>query len=193
MLYLLLNLLLANVYQGYKQILEDDLYEDEGAMKTSLGKAYLSLSPNNEGISPTTWKAFIKELCDPYIGQIQAGDPTNTEYNVNRAWTVMKKGCRKMKGFHEDEDNMEYPLFEELLKLMNARQLFIPSPKQVKKEETVMDSALLWIFEGGCEVFGMKIVWDRMIDFIILLDMPITLWASVSFAGTKTPENYSTS
>jgi hypothetical protein len=211
MLYLLLNLLLANVYQGYKQLMEDDLSEVEGIMKINIGKAFLYLADDNNDIPPKAWEMFIKEYCDPYIGNIQAGDPTQSQHNTARSWKVLKPVFpRAFKG-SQLTDPIGYPLFEELMRIMTTRQIFIPSPGAKEAVYTSYLPSLEKLFKEGIEVpFDVpseicgfqvrseekaderpKIPWDRMIDFIILIDMPFTFWASVSFAATKTAQNYS--
>jgi hypothetical protein len=191
MLYLLLNLLLANVYQAYKSLLEDDLYELEGATKFSLGEAYKNLRNGYDGnISPESFDAFIHNFCDPYIGQINASDPTLPKYNVARCRAILKKTCRHMKDFDE-KDSMGYPLFEEVMRFISGRPMFIPSPKDPAVKQFKSYCLSTRVFEEGFTVGGVDVKWDRMIDFIILIGVIITFWASVSFAAQKTPTDFS--
>mmetsp|Transcript_66876 Transcript_66876/g.105802 ORF Transcript_66876/g.105802 Transcript_66876/m.105802 type:complete len:807 (+) Transcript_66876:95-2515(+) len=188
MLYLLLNLLLANVYKAYKEHAEAELLEIEYATKLALGEAFQCLAQHEDdagikGIEPQAWAAFIADLCDPHIGKIHASDPEERWYNLGRSHKILKAVLNTTMENFDEKERIEYPLFQETVLLITARGMFIPSKKEAPL--SCVPLSMTKFFVEGVELFGIHWHWDRIVDFLILMAMPITMWASISFAGVK--------
>jgi len=179
MIYLLGNILLAKVYSAYKTMLTADLQQFQDNQHYSIKKAFEALAHGHTHITTATWNEFFIEYCDPSIGGIQVEDVKDTKYNAWRASIILTV-------FHGvDLDRTPGLNFEQFLTIMEVffdRELYIPKKRPgIDKHSSALQTALYNSHKKGIEIGGIKLKWDRCVDFVILVGSVPTLMLGLWF------------
>jgi len=183
-LFLLSNVLLAKVYDAYKDSLKDKYTTLSDNQIQSVLRAHGQLAdPATNRISVETWNRFFLEYCDPNLGGITVGNPDDPEYNLFRGGVILKLfygiDVEKMGG-------LDIFAWKKVTSIFFDRDIYIPSRRP---ERIGGNSKAEEFFTTGTEVAGVNVRWDKTMDAVIFVGTFLTFLLSHEFAAAKTPPN----
>jgi len=187
MLYVLGNVLLAKVYDAYKEKLTANLTDFQEKQQLAILHAFdLLCEDDREGgrhITVEKWREFFIEYCDPDIGGVQVADPQDIEYNLFRANFILSVfhdvNMEEPKGIDQDQ-------FQTILSVFLDKELYIPK-KPKPQVSSMMPSAMQVFFLNGVTIRGVQIEWDHMMNCVILLAVALTLPLTFRFSVYPRP------
>lgn len=185
-LYLLNNILLAAVYDAWKESLKEELIEFMRHRQFSINHAYhLLADPERHGITKERWAIFFTLMCDPSLHDCDIHELTNTaqsQYNRQRAdriFVALDKDKSKLLRKHE---------FTVILDVMQNPDSYIPRQERPQNVRVLMLDTL---FTNGITWNGETVLsWDAFVDCIIAIDVSIVLCQTIVFVNGGGAFNY---
>lgn len=182
-LFLLSNVLLAKVYDAFKDSLKDKYSAQRENQETAMLRAYQQLAdPETNKITVETWWKFFLEYCDPHMGGITVGDLTDTDYILFRGGIILKMfygiDVEKMGGLNIAQ-------WKKVLGIFFDRDIYIPTRRPPRTGTSVREA----FFTSGTDICGVNVVWDKVMDGVILVGTFIVFLMSISFAEAKETPN----
>jgi len=184
-LYLLGSVLLARVFDSYKNMLKDDLKTFHENQDKCVNEAFKLLAADSTGdqntISADEFCKFFVEYCDPSIGGIQVADLSDTEYNWHRANQILRVFC----GIDLDTCiGIDLHDFKGIMSVFTDRRTYIPKRQPPKIERhNFMLAGMEQFYLDGTDIFGMHVAWDQIMDCVIAVGTCFTLWQAVWFCS----------
>jgi two pore calcium channel protein len=192
MLYLLLSLLLAKIYATYQAIYAERGRKFDEKQDKAIDEAFRCLAEYQEEkeklhINHAVWKAFFAESCNPHIGKISCGDSSAVADNYQQGTKLLEDIVPEMKKYLLDPfGGMSNRLFKKCALVFIDQGMYIPSKTQYKRWHADCCPSFTKFFLQGLDVGKWHLDWDSMVNVAIGVAMPITLWASISFARPRT-------
>jgi len=182
-LFLLSNVLLAKVYDAYKDSLKEKYTTLRDNQIQSMMRGFGKLAdPATNKISVETWNKFFLEYCDPYMGGITVGNINDPEYNLFRGGVILKLfygiDVEKMGGLDINE-------WKKVLGIFFDRDIYIPTRRPPRAGTTQLEA----FFTSGTDILAFNVVWDKVMDAVITVGTFITFLLSHSFAASPTTPN----
>lgn len=185
-LYLLLSLLLARVYNGYKEVGTADVEVFHRSEQVSVEFAFGLLSDSGDidgQITAESWREFFIEYCNPSFGGIQVEDLEDTQYNTWRGDLIVSvfHGIDLERGASISLEN-----FRTIMKVFIDRETYIPA----KRPPVARPHGQFWTFlhdsyMNGFEIGGVTFDWDSTMDVVISIVFLFTCWEGFAFANGK--------
>jgi len=176
-LYLLGSILLARVYEIYKERMKNMYLLLQRNRHTALLQAYSLLSDDTGRISTETWNQFFVEYCDPHIGGLRVEDTSDSQHNMEKTKLVLK-------AFHGIDANpqggLDFDCFTEIMAIFLDRHFYIPCRHSTQGEPKSLARDFL---AHGFDAGFMKFTWDGCVDFIIFIALLLTFTSTVGFVG----------
>jgi len=179
--FLLGNVLLAKVYDTYKDVMKEDYKQKYENQRVSVTRAFSFLSDSSTGIiSPHTWREFFVAYCDPKLGGVQVSNPDDVDYNLERANNILAT-------YHdvnvEQSNGINFDQFKSIMRVFFDSNIHIarkrPPPAPFRFE--IFKQLHNFILHGS-EVDGRKVTWDGTMDCVILLGTCTVFYESWMFA-----------
>jgi len=171
-LYLLNNVLLATVYDAYKDQLKTSLHRFFSRRQNSIDHAFALMADNDGVIGLEKWRVFFGYYCNG-VGDVRTDDPEDRFYNTQRANFVFQ---------HLDTDCDGGLLLEEFRLLVHVfSDMRIPRRRAPRTSRFRLARALQSALTKGVSVGGRVFAWDSFVNVVIFTDMVITLVATVVF------------
>jgi hypothetical protein len=187
-LFLLSNVLLAKVYDAYKDALKDKYNTIRDNQIQSMLRAFMSIADlQTNKITVETWNTFFLELCDPHMGIIKVGNPEDRAYNLFRVGIILKV-------FYgvdvEKSGGLDVNQFKKVLGIFFDRDIYIPTrrPPRVGSNSDVA-FRLQNFFTSGTVIAGINVRWDKLMDCVILIGTFCTFLMSHKFVESATTPN----
>lgn len=169
-MYLIANVLLASVYDAYKDTVTKYYKNFNRNRREGLSRAFFHLS--HEGvISRETWEQFFLLFCDPRIGGVIVEDSSQMEYNLWRAHTILD--------FYHDvkttNEGLTQSDFTSIMGVFCDHEIFVPArkPPEIRSYNEVM-TAMYNFYKNGVKVCGTVLMWDQLVDIVILVASLLT-------------------
>lgn len=170
-LYLLQNVLLAAIYDSYKQQLKTSLIRFFENRQAAIKHAFNLLADSNGQISRERWGIFFVCYCDPHFGG------TSQAFNLQRSRIVFDAlDCDHSGGIDLEE-------FMLIVDVLHNPNLFITRQPVMKEHKTCFMRGLSQFAVDGFEVLGKKVKWEYIVDLLITIDICLTLWQTVVFVS----------
>jgi len=178
-MYLLTNVLLAKVYESYKEVLKEDIQSHNHNQGVCIERAFTLLAKGRRHITKDTWSEFFVEYCDPAIGGIQVEDPKDGKYNTWRAHIVIQV-------FHgvNIDAGISLEQFSQIMEVFLDRHTYIAKrrpPKSAINTQSSFGATMETFYVKGFEIGGVKFYWDRVMDCVIGFGSIFTLYQAVWF------------
>lgn len=197
-LFLLSNVLLAKVYDSYKDVLKIKFRTTHENQRGAIQKAFSALADRDTGtISQEKWESFFHAYCDPVIGGIHVGNPKDKAYNLFRANIILKvfNGI-DVQSFGE----LNLDQFKAILAVFFDRDIFIPTrrPPRVGASGTFLQSLQNFFLNGvdvpDISLFGLRlgvirVQWDRIMDSVIFIGLFLNFRLSMMFVESQVTPN----
>jgi len=185
MVYLLANILLAKVYDAYKELLQADLRTFVEHQHICIQHAFDLLADGRSYMMVETWREFFVEYCDPAIGGVQVEDPDDTQYNTWRANLILSVfhgiDLEQVQGISSDQ-------FRSIMEIFVDQEIYIPKRRPPTK--ALQQTQLHDLHKNGITVGSVVVSWDTMVDLIIVPGTIVSFLQAYSFCQR---ENFMTS
>jgi two pore calcium channel protein len=167
-LYLLSNILLARVYDAYKEELKQMVIKYAENEEAAVNHAF-SLLKNNEGvIDRERWAAFFKRY---FVSHYTSG---HEKYNEKRASMIFEL---------LDEDHTQgisQSEFKSILDVLHDDDVYIPTSSP---PELAILREWYRAFTYGVDVCGRRVQWDTLIDVVIFVGVLLAFIQTVLFVS----------
>lgn len=190
-LYMLGNVLLAEVYDSYKRVMRDYFKNFAQNRREAITRAYHQLVDEDKSshkITPATWRNFLRLYGKSDSSGIKSEDKDDMEYIVSVTHRMLKEHHRIQ---IEEDTDLDLQMFKDVMTVFFDRDFYIS--KKVKSEKSLGGFAqgAVDIMEKGILIHGSYFKWDDIVDFLILVDVILTFvvtdrWDAKS-ALTKLP------
>merc|ERR1719310_807553 len=129
--YILSSVLLARVYDSYKDVVKSDFSEFHEHQRVAITRAFSLLA--NISIEEKTYKEFVHGLCDPYLGCIEVADIDDKEHNLEAIETILRHD-HKVEFDASAGINLEQ--FKQILHVCFSNGIVIPPRKNTEVDES---------------------------------------------------------
>jgi len=174
-IYLLSNILLAAVYDAYKEQLKKLVTTFFESQNKAMGRAF-DLLANKESsvVSFSTWSSFFAVWMSGSANE----DCRDHVYNLKRAKLIFD-------ALDKDHNNgLDYEEFKVVLYALDHQQAYIPrktGAQLLSRQNMSWVKALRTLFLKGVTLNGIHLPWDDFVDGLIAVDSFLTLMQTVYF------------
>jgi len=181
-IYLLSNVLLASVYDAYKEQLKDVLEKYNKHQQAAMRSAFHLIAGKDKTIGPDTWCTFFTRLCDSFEqeGELHGGmeHSDDAKFNRVRANSLFQ---------FMDKDNsrtMDFDEFKMVLDIIDDSEYYMPRRAAPNVSKTPFTAALKKYFKEGIDLPGdYHMTHTHVMDCVILVDVLIVLVQTVAYVN----------
>ncbi|CAE8655861.1 unnamed protein product [Polarella glacialis] len=178
--YLLNNILLAAVYDAYKDQMKATMQKVYQNRRTSVDKAFALLSEDlGEGeeepyVTLEKWGNFFSAHCD---SMLRGASAEVKAYNA-------EQGLQAFRALDADGSNaLDSDEFHLVVGVMADPQVYVPRRPLPEVARTGWGKRLARLFSKGIKVRGHQIRWDALVDVVILIEVLLTFAQTVVFVS----------
>jgi hypothetical protein len=187
-LYLLNNILLASVYDAYKDKLKDSLTRFFQNRRTSIGKAFdLLANDTADGekvIREERWISFFLEYCDGHYGGV------SLHFSYQDGMTNRERAKRAFRELDTDHnEGLSLQEFKGIVDFLHDPTLYIYDARLYERIQFASRARDFFgvhvsrLITKGMVIRGHIISWDSVVDIFILFDIAFTFVCTVIFVG----------
>mmetsp|Transcript_9899 Transcript_9899/g.27921 ORF Transcript_9899/g.27921 Transcript_9899/m.27921 type:complete len:751 (+) Transcript_9899:47-2299(+) len=177
-LYLLSNVLLASVYDAYKDELKSMVKKHFSHQSQAMGSAFALLANERGVIAPDCWSRFFSYLCDPTLsgGELEYSD--DVVYNKRRANQVFQVLDK------DHNQGVDIDEFKLVLDVVHNSEVYIPRKPPPDVTKSTLTVFLKDLFTNGVSLGGKRrIPWEEFMDCVILMDVSIVFFQTLFFVN----------
>jgi len=171
-IYLLSNILLAAVYDAYKEQLKDMIFSFDENQTQSVGHAFNLLASESGVITYPTWSSFFAI----WMSGSSNDESHDHAYNVKRSKLIFD-------ALDKDHSNgLDQKEFKMVLDALDHQAGYIPRKDGMRHvKDMYWAKSLRDLFLRGINLYGKHIAWDDVVDCIIAIDSFLTLLQTALF------------